>query len=239
MTNRPKRPPRRPLPRKRSRSRVTACAKASSTTCAIASATRSSTPTSPRTTTCGSASAPTRGVPTGEALKAAGFTFFGFVSAIDWMPSPYGKGEDDPTAEPVERDFDDPPGRDRRRDPLPGVRPRRRSRPSRRRHHQGRRPRRRGRGRFVVGDLRRRELARARVPRDVRHRLQRPSRPAQHVPADRIRGLPAAQGLPAARPHGQAVAGHRRRRADARRRRRRTRSREARRPRERSAWRCT
>src|SRR4029077_16906220 len=37
---------------------------------------------------------------TGEALKSAGFTFFSFLSAIDWLPSPYGKGEDDPTAEP-------------------------------------------------------------------------------------------------------------------------------------------
>lgn len=36
---------------------------------------------------------------TGAALKAAGFTFFSFLSAIDWMPSPYGKGEDDPTVE--------------------------------------------------------------------------------------------------------------------------------------------
>jgi NADH-quinone oxidoreductase subunit C len=41
---------------------------------------------------------------TGEALKAAGFTWFGFLSAIDWLPSPYGKGEDDPTAEPQEPD---------------------------------------------------------------------------------------------------------------------------------------
>jgi NADH-quinone oxidoreductase subunit C len=41
---------------------------------------------------------------TGEALKAAGFTFFSFLSAIDWLPSPYGKGEDDPTAEPVAPD---------------------------------------------------------------------------------------------------------------------------------------
>ncbi|NND73940.1 MAG: NADH-quinone oxidoreductase subunit C [Ilumatobacter sp.] len=41
---------------------------------------------------------------TGEALKAAGFTYFCFLSAIDWMPSPYGKGEDDPDAEPVEPD---------------------------------------------------------------------------------------------------------------------------------------
>ena len=41
---------------------------------------------------------------TGEALKSAGFTFFSFLSAIDWLPSPYGKGEDDPTAEPVPPD---------------------------------------------------------------------------------------------------------------------------------------
>ncbi len=41
---------------------------------------------------------------TGAALKDAGFTYFCFLSAIDWMPSPYGKGEDDPTAEPVEPD---------------------------------------------------------------------------------------------------------------------------------------
>lgn len=41
---------------------------------------------------------------TGEALKAAGFTYFCFLSAIDWLPSPYGKGEDDPTADPVEPD---------------------------------------------------------------------------------------------------------------------------------------
>lgn len=36
---------------------------------------------------------------TGAALKAAGFTYFCFLSAIDWMPSPYGKGEEDPTIE--------------------------------------------------------------------------------------------------------------------------------------------
>ncbi len=36
---------------------------------------------------------------TGAALKAAGFTFFSWLSAIDWMPSPYGKSEDDPTVE--------------------------------------------------------------------------------------------------------------------------------------------
>jgi NADH-quinone oxidoreductase subunit C len=41
---------------------------------------------------------------TAKCLAAAGFTYFSFLSAIDWMPSPYGKGEDDPTAEPVEPD---------------------------------------------------------------------------------------------------------------------------------------
>ncbi len=37
------------------------------------------------------------------ALKGAGFEYFCYLSAIDWMPSPFGKGEDDPTAPPVER----------------------------------------------------------------------------------------------------------------------------------------
>lgn len=41
---------------------------------------------------------------TGETLRALGFDYFCFVSAIDWLPSPFGKGEDDPTAPPVERD---------------------------------------------------------------------------------------------------------------------------------------
>lgn len=40
----------------------------------------------------------------GQSLKAQGFEYFCFLSAIDWMPSPYGKGEDDHDAEPVERD---------------------------------------------------------------------------------------------------------------------------------------
>jgi len=41
---------------------------------------------------------------TGQSLKAQGFEYFCFLSAIDWMPSPYGKGEDDPDADPVEPD---------------------------------------------------------------------------------------------------------------------------------------
>ncbi len=38
---------------------------------------------------------------TAQALHAQGFEYFCFLSAIDWMPSPYGKGEDDPSAEPA------------------------------------------------------------------------------------------------------------------------------------------
>jgi NADH-quinone oxidoreductase subunit C len=32
-----------------------------------------------------------------------GFEYFCFLSAIDWMPSPFGRGEDDPTEPPPER----------------------------------------------------------------------------------------------------------------------------------------
>ena len=39
---------------------------------------------------------------TGEALRAAGFSWFCYLSGIDWLPSPYGRGEEDPTAEPRE-----------------------------------------------------------------------------------------------------------------------------------------
>ena len=34
-----------------------------------------------------------------------GFDYFCFLSAIDWMPSPYGRGEDDPTEPAPERDM--------------------------------------------------------------------------------------------------------------------------------------
>ncbi len=86
----------------------------------------------------------------------------------------------------------------------------------RRRHAQGRRARSLTMP-TVDPRLRRRQLARARDARDVRDRVRRPPRPAQPLPAGRVRGLPAAQGLPAAVADGQAVARHRRRRADARR----------------------
>jgi NADH-quinone oxidoreductase subunit C len=39
----------------------------------------------------------------GEALHSMGFEYFCFLSALDWMPSPYGRGEDDPTEPPPER----------------------------------------------------------------------------------------------------------------------------------------
>jgi len=35
----------------------------------------------------------------GEALRAQGFDYFCFLSAMDWMPSPFGTGENDPTDE--------------------------------------------------------------------------------------------------------------------------------------------
>ena len=48
----------------------------------------------------------------GAALKAAGFTWFSFLSGIDWMPSPYGKGEEDPTVEkePIDMTIKQGPG---------------------------------------------------------------------------------------------------------------------------------
>ena len=42
----------------------------------------------------------------GRALRDDGFHYFCFLSAIDWMPSPYGRGEDDPTAPLPERKTD-------------------------------------------------------------------------------------------------------------------------------------
>jgi len=42
---------------------------------------------------------------TARALRhQMGFEYFCFLSAIDWMPSPFGKGEDDPTEPAPERD---------------------------------------------------------------------------------------------------------------------------------------
>jgi NADH-quinone oxidoreductase subunit C len=38
------------------------------------------------------------------ARDTIGLDYFCFLSAIDWLPSPYGRGEDDPTEPPAERD---------------------------------------------------------------------------------------------------------------------------------------
>ena len=40
---------------------------------------------------------------TGRALHDMGFTYFSFLSGLDWMPSPYGRGEDNPDEPPPER----------------------------------------------------------------------------------------------------------------------------------------
>jgi NADH-quinone oxidoreductase subunit C len=39
-----------------------------------------------------------------QVAKDLGFTYFCYLSAIDWLPSPYGKGDEDPDAEPKARD---------------------------------------------------------------------------------------------------------------------------------------
>ena len=41
----------------------------------------------------------------GDIARELGFVYFDFLSAIDWMPSPYGRGEDDPTEPAPERDM--------------------------------------------------------------------------------------------------------------------------------------
>jgi NADH-quinone oxidoreductase subunit C len=43
-------------------------------------------------------------VAAGRAAQGSGFEYFCFLSAIDWLPSPYGTGEDDPTEPPPERE---------------------------------------------------------------------------------------------------------------------------------------
>ncbi len=40
----------------------------------------------------------------GVAARQLGFDYFCFLSSMDWMPSPFGRGEDDPTQPPPERD---------------------------------------------------------------------------------------------------------------------------------------
>ena len=89
---------------------MTACARASSTSCAATSATALvETELRPHDdlwvrVATGAWKA------TGEALHPMGFEYFTFLSAIDWMPSPYGRGEDDPTEPPPERSTTVRPG---------------------------------------------------------------------------------------------------------------------------------
>ena len=40
---------------------------------------------------------------TGRALRDMGFTYFSFLSGLDWLPSPFGRGEDNPDEPPPER----------------------------------------------------------------------------------------------------------------------------------------
>ena len=46
----------------------------------------------------------------GETAKGLGFDYFCFLSVMDWLPSPYGKGEDDPTEPPPVRETEVRPG---------------------------------------------------------------------------------------------------------------------------------
>jgi NADH-quinone oxidoreductase subunit C len=46
----------------------------------------------------------------GHVARELGFSYFCFLSALDWLPSPYGKGEDDPTEERPEPSSDIVPG---------------------------------------------------------------------------------------------------------------------------------
>ena len=83
---------------------VTRSARRCSPTSPAGSATASSSTTSSPVANCGCASSAESWKPTAEALQRNGFEFFSFLSAIDWMPSPYGRGEDNPDDPPPERD---------------------------------------------------------------------------------------------------------------------------------------
>ena len=138
-------------------------------------------------TTCGCASAPRRGARAGSALRdVLGCDYFCFLSAHRLAAvSPYGTRRGRPHRAAA-----------RARAPrssraTPAATPASRCSPgvtdidrARRRHDQGRRARRRRRssraGSTVYAGANWHERE---TPRDVRHRLRRPPRPAQHVPA--------------------------------------------------------
>ena len=75
----------------------------SSTNCGGTSATPSSSTTSQPQDDLWIRVRPDGWAATGRALSAMGFTYFCFLSALDWKPSPFGRGEDDPTQPPPER----------------------------------------------------------------------------------------------------------------------------------------
>ena len=163
------------------------------------SAMPSSAPTSSPARGSGSGSPPTRG-PTAAAVARdkAGLRFFDFLSAIDWLPSPYGRYEDSAVDVPFpppmpDRVRGDPRLRGRRHPPPgAGVGGQGRHRPAR--APQGRRARRRPPRRHLDPHLRGRRLARARGPRDVRDQLRRatPTCGTSTCP-------PSSRGTPSAR----------------------------------------
>jgi len=140
----------------------------------------------------------------GDAARQLGFVYFDFLSAIDWMPSPFGRGEDDPTEPAPERDM------------------------TVRQGYAGGETRMQVLGRVVdptttIGVNLKADVADDSPvieswvtvfaganwherEGDVRHRIRRTSRLAQHVSSGRLRGPPFAQGLPTPRTHGQAMA---------------------------------
>ena len=162
-----------------------------------------------------------------EAAEALGLTYFCYLSAIDWLPSPFGKSEETACA----HEADDVRARmegasEPRARASPAARPASSSWPAcpvARRAGSPSRPTcpttalavRPGPASTPA------PTGTSGRPGDVRHRLRRPPVPRSTCtcPAP-SRASPAAQGLPAPRPRGEALAGPRRRRADARRGRR-------------------
>ena len=158
------------------------------------------------------------------ARDKAGLRFFDFLSAIDWLPSPYGRYEDSSVDVPF------PPPMPDRSAAVPG--------------YTGGDTRLQVLASVAKPGTDERVLLKADVPDDdprvatwIRSyagaawhereahemfgiALRRERRPAQHLPPDGVRRAPAAQGVPPPRSRREAVARHRRRRAHARRRRR-------------------
>ena len=157
------------------------------------------------------------------AKERLGCTFFDFLSAIDWMPSPWGRYEDSSVDVGIEP-FDPSAtfatgvaGGDTRFQVfcrLANVRGR-----------NGQRADVILRADLPDDDLRVRSLVPLYGGANWHERecwemfgitLRRASGPAAPLPPGRVRGAPPAQGFPVAGPPGEALARHRRRRTDAR-----------------------